>query len=257
MTATASVSDGTSVVYVWYLNGASRATGSSWALPNDLPLGYYRLDVTAFSVDGKRAGSATASFQVVPLSEDFETYAVGAYPSAGGWYELWSGAGPAAVVSGTAFSGNQSLRMEGFTSWVHADGITLPLDSLNSLTYRAAVMVPSGSATGASLGFFVRLSGNESRDFNSVYVIPGSEILAVGATTRGTGIICQPDTWYDIIVQIDYGALLMNMWVNGREVVWNLPAREKAASNTFYIGTTWSGSVSGTTRAFFDHLSFY
>jgi hypothetical protein len=58
------------------------------------------------------------------------------------------------------------------------------------------------------------------------------------------------------MVQIDYGSLLMNVWVNGREVVWNLAARKKSASRTFYIGTVWS-SVWGTSRAFFDHLSFY
>ena len=48
-TASASVPGGTgNVVYVWYLNGAS-----------------YRVDVTAFTANGKRAGSATVEFQVV------------------------------------------------------------------------------------------------------------------------------------------------------------------------------------------------
>ena len=148
-TATASVGDGTqNVTYVWYLNGVSQTTGSTYTFGSNLGLGYYRLDVTAFTTDGTRAGSATASFQVVPMvNEGFEEYSAGSYPSAGGWYNLWSGIS-AAVVSGIAHSGNQSFYLQGQPNWVRADGINLPLGGVNVLTYSAAVMVPSGSASG-------------------------------------------------------------------------------------------------------------
>jgi hypothetical protein len=71
MTLSASAS-GTAenVVYVWYLNGEAKETGSAYTLGSDLPLGIYRLDVTAFSTDGKEAGSATHTFEVVEPSED-------------------------------------------------------------------------------------------------------------------------------------------------------------------------------------------
>lgn len=66
MTATASVTDFTdNVVYAWYLNGTARATGSSYTLGSTLEPGFYRLDVTAFSADGTRAGSASHEFTVV------------------------------------------------------------------------------------------------------------------------------------------------------------------------------------------------
>jgi 6-phosphogluconolactonase len=66
ITATASVTDSTTnVVYVWYLNGVSQATGSSYTFGSSLLAGYYRLDVTAYTADGARAGSATARFQVI------------------------------------------------------------------------------------------------------------------------------------------------------------------------------------------------
>jgi hypothetical protein len=65
MTVTASVPAGTgTVVYAWYLNGASKSVGQSYALGSSLPAGYYRLDVTAFSSNGKKAGSASHTFQV-------------------------------------------------------------------------------------------------------------------------------------------------------------------------------------------------
>ena len=68
LTAAAVVSGTTSnVTCVWYLNGVSMATGSAISLntsDNPLSLGTYRLDLTAFTADGQRAGSATASFTV-------------------------------------------------------------------------------------------------------------------------------------------------------------------------------------------------
>jgi hypothetical protein len=70
MTLSASTPDVTdNVVYVWYLNGEARETGAVHTVGSDLPLGTYRLDVTAFSTDGKEAGSATHTFSVVDSSE--------------------------------------------------------------------------------------------------------------------------------------------------------------------------------------------
>jgi hypothetical protein len=75
VTATASVSDGTAnVLYVWYLNGVSQATGPSYSFGSNLNTGYYRLDVTAFTTDGMRAGSATASFQVIKTPTNVAGY---------------------------------------------------------------------------------------------------------------------------------------------------------------------------------------
>ena len=70
MTATASVTDGTgNVVYVWYLNGESIGMGSaSLTFGSTLAAGYYRLDVTGYTTDGTRGGSASASFQVTATS---------------------------------------------------------------------------------------------------------------------------------------------------------------------------------------------
>lgn len=65
MTVEASVPAKTgNVVYVWFVNGESRATGSSYPTSSDLFFGVYRLDVVAFTADGSRAGSATHTFIV-------------------------------------------------------------------------------------------------------------------------------------------------------------------------------------------------
>jgi hypothetical protein len=71
LTASASVSDGTTnMVYVWYLNGVYLASGQSTTFGSALGTGYYRLDVVAFTADGLRAGSATASFQITKAAAE-------------------------------------------------------------------------------------------------------------------------------------------------------------------------------------------
>ena len=54
-------------MYVWYINGNSVAIGASYTTPTDLAPGVYRIDVTAFTTDGSRAGSATYTFKVLDL----------------------------------------------------------------------------------------------------------------------------------------------------------------------------------------------
>jgi hypothetical protein len=65
MTVSASVPAGTgNVVCAWYLNGISKATGTSYTVGAGLAVGVHRLDASVFTADGKRAGSASHTFQV-------------------------------------------------------------------------------------------------------------------------------------------------------------------------------------------------
>ncbi len=100
----------------------------------------------------------------------------------------------------------------------------LDLSGRNRLGYEAAVMVPSGSATGAKLGFFKRLSSNTSTDFNSLYLRPGQEIGAAGSVGQGTGVQCLADRWYLVRVELDYTSLTMDVWIDSVRVIEDLPA---------------------------------
>jgi hypothetical protein len=266
VTATAAVDDPPADVrYAWCLNGVLQlgATGSSWSSGSDLALGYYRLDVAAYTPDGSRAGSATASFEVVSstvlASDDFETYAVGSYPSAGGWYMQWSGY-DAQVVSEVAFSGSQSFRLQGYPSSVRSDGLDLPLDSVNALTYRVAVRIPSDGSVGAKVGFF-KYSDFGSIDFNSVWIGSdwGEDIrvvglaIAHGGSAYATGIPLQRDTWYDIKVHIDYIAETMSAWINDTQVASDIPAEPKSESYAFFVAISWA-PVGPLSTAYFDRV---
>lgn len=66
MTVAASApSESVNLIYVWYLQGVQKSLGQSYTFGNDLLEGVYRLDVTVFTADGERGGSATHSFNVI------------------------------------------------------------------------------------------------------------------------------------------------------------------------------------------------
>jgi hypothetical protein len=66
MTVSASiVEDVGNVVFIWYINGESKFTGETYSFGSYLPAGFYRLDVTAFTADGTRAGSEVHNFSIL------------------------------------------------------------------------------------------------------------------------------------------------------------------------------------------------
>ena len=64
MEVSATIAENLNAVYVWFLNGEQASVGQSFSIAG-LPDGFYRLDVTAVSADGMRAGSTTGSFHAI------------------------------------------------------------------------------------------------------------------------------------------------------------------------------------------------
>ena len=77
-TLTASVSNYTgSPSYVWYVNGVSAGTGTTYVFGTTQGIGTYRIDVAAFSADGTQAGSTSTSIQVTGVAGAVTTLASG------------------------------------------------------------------------------------------------------------------------------------------------------------------------------------
>lgn len=84
MTVAASVAgDVGNVTYVWYINGDSKASGSntnpSFTFGSALPVGVYRLDVTAFTADGLRAGSTNCTSFVTEAAALTSNFPIGVW----------------------------------------------------------------------------------------------------------------------------------------------------------------------------------
>jgi hypothetical protein len=59
--------DAGEAVFRWYLDGALQATGPGYTAGEGLAAGGHRVDVCAFSADGRRAGSASRVFRVTEI----------------------------------------------------------------------------------------------------------------------------------------------------------------------------------------------
>ena len=91
MTVSASTpQESENMFYVWYINGESMETGAIYTVGSGLAAGVYRLDVTAFSTDGKRAGSTTHNFNVIELAQVTHEWDPNTEPDLAG-YKLYYG----------------------------------------------------------------------------------------------------------------------------------------------------------------------
>lgn len=195
----------------------------------------------------------------LPFSDGFEAYPVGDYPAARGWYMLWDGTGGdnTHVVDEEANSGEKSFLLSGYPNWTRTDGVTFDMAGVNRLTYEVAVMIPTGSTTGLYVGFFDRVSSNESLMYNAVFFMSGdSAIYAHGITSTNTGMTWTYDTWYSVKVEIDYDSLKMDVWVDEQQIASDVDAASINISHTFCVSTQWA-AISGVSTSYFDDVEVY
>jgi len=132
---------------------------------------------------------------------------------------------------------------------VRADGIGLDLSGRHELAWRAAVRVAAGSQAGTHIAFFERIASNESREYDSVALNPGSEIMAYGTEGRSTGVSCVADAWYLVEARFDLARMLMDVSIDGVERVSDLPMNAIPLPAIIFVGTGWTGW--GTTTTIF------
>jgi hypothetical protein len=150
------------VVFIWYVNGVSQSTGSSFCFGKGAALGCYRIDVTAISADGTRAGSASRQIEIIPGTGLCVGYAAngaaaGSVPLDGTQYLL----GQTVVVLGNTgqlckpectFAGWTSSTSEGYPGESYASGASFAIGGGNVELY--AVWMPATlifSASGNSI----------------------------------------------------------------------------------------------------------
>jgi len=175
----------------------------------------------------------------VIFADRFETYSPNSYPHAG-WFQVWPGAGSdhTYVTDQVSCGGTQSFRLRGLGDWVRTDGVELNMSSGQYLTYELKVMIPSPDSTGALFGFFALIDPTMGMICNGVlFDYSDGMIYAHGAVEDSTGHVWLRDTWYSVRVTLDYADLNMDVWVDGGQIVFDLPAVPIWWSDTFAIST--------------------
>jgi hypothetical protein len=181
---------------------------------------------------------------ITVFADDFESYMPRTYPDAG-WFEIWPGAGSnqTYVDSGVANCGIQGFRLCGLSVWPRTDGVELELADIQQLTYSASIMIPSVERTGALFGFFLLLNPQLGTIYNGVWFSQeDSLIYARGIAEDSTGCVWKSDTWYSVDVSIDFVSLMMNVWVDSEQIVFDLPACPCNWTDTFALATEYGSA---------------
>jgi parallel beta-helix repeat protein len=146
----------------------------------------------------------------VIFQDDFESYAVGSFPSSGGWQLVYNGAGDQyqVITSNYSASGSQSLQMEGQNGWSAVVAKDFVSNS-NLIGFEAFLMGTPGSWP--SVGF-----GNETiQPWGRMYSAVGVDTIDGYIVTGGQNLQqCTTNTWYKIREVMDRNAKTYNVWVN-------------------------------------------
>lgn len=199
ITVTASVPDDPdNAVYVWYINGASAYVGRTYTLGAGMRDGIYRVDVTAYSPAGDRAGSATFNLRIIDVS--LAPYWARMYGDSN-YYVIIS---PLAANSSANFGAGHYTKNPdtGQYNLYQSDLLGLKIDVNGNIawsyTYNAAnsafLLMPSGNA--AQDGGYIFGSNTIEMDEQNSPVVSGISLLRVngaGAIMWSKGISFSQD----------------------------------------------------------------
>jgi len=201
-TLTASVVEtGLNAVFVWYVNGVSAGTGSSFNFNAGSVAGYsYRIDVTAFSADGTRAGSGTITVQTaadIPENQGIVTTLAGTttHGSANGTgtaASFYQPQGIAVDSSGNVYVGDsfnhlvRKITPSGVVTTLAGSGVQ---GSANGTGTAASFKYPGGIAVDSSGTLFVADTNNHQiRKITPAGVVTTLAGSGLQGSANGTGI---------------------------------------------------------------------
>jgi hypothetical protein len=160
-------------------------------------------------------GKATA-FEMPLFSDDFESYPVGTFPSAGGWEIVWGGTGQNYVIDAYSFSPTRSFQLWGRPSWASVAQKKFSTDS-SVIGYEFAICIDSIGTPGPGAvehsGFFNR----EAYIWGAYYALAkfnhnDGRIWAEDGTILGGW---EPGVWYQVKVLLDRSTNSYDVWIDG------------------------------------------
>jgi hypothetical protein len=161
--------------------------------------------------------------ETVIFTDDFESYAVGSFPSSGGWQIVFNGMGTQYQVVTDAYyhSATKSLQLIGQDHWSSVTQKDFSSTS-NIIGYEGYIMSTTLPNTGG-IGFFNAPITTWGRIYAGVGI--GDNNLVSWRGQSGQVYVlqpCLPYTWYKIRVVLDKNTRLYNVWINDVLVGQNL-----------------------------------
>jgi hypothetical protein len=191
----------------------------------------------AFCVEAKSDSGKRFLFADV-----FDGYAVGSFPSAGGW-ELWfSGAGAEyqKIVDVTSVSPTKSMQLLGVDNWAAFAAMTFVTDS-SKIGFQVSVKVSEirgGTLDSARLSFTRRVNSALSVEYAPILFRDNGEIFSGGQILQNY----EANVWYRVTLLINRKTDTYSVWIDGV-----LRARKLTVMST---GLPESGTLSYKIQAF-------
>ncbi|MFH1676618.1 MAG: hypothetical protein ABIC40_06290 [bacterium] len=228
--------DGTDVVFVDSENLTCTFDLDSFA--GNSESGVY--DVVVKNPDDQE-GSLDEGFEVLEYpcapnewGDDFESYPLSTYPSAGGWVNFWSGAS-AYVTNEQAYSGTQSLRLEAYSSWARYDGLPFTHSNRTYICYETRVMLTNPNKK-AIVGFAWKTTPSTTGHYAAIGI--------------GNPTYTEAYHWYHVLAKINMTDNTWYVWVDGEKVVDGTSCGNQTSHDSFthfFVGCgnfTYDGSNS-------------
>ncbi|MEM4713213.1 MAG: CARDB domain-containing protein, partial [Candidatus Bathyarchaeia archaeon] len=173
--------------------------------------------------------------EAIIFQDDFESYAVGSFPSAGGWQIIWSGAGSQYQVITDSYyaSPTKSLQLMGYPGY----SVVVKRDfSTNAgLIGYEALMMSTNIEGGGGISFFNRPIATWGRYYASVSFLNG--YIGSGSVQLKP---FTPYTWYKIRVILDKITREYDVWIDdvlvGKDLVEPNDPNEILS---LHIGVSW------------------
>ncbi|MEM4004178.1 MAG: hypothetical protein QXM43_00930 [Desulfurococcaceae archaeon] len=164
-----------------------------------------------------QSSSSTTPPEVTIFFDDFESYAIGTFPSAGGWEIVWNGRGNEYqyVSNLHSYSQTQSFHLWGQTGWSSVMQRRFSTDA-PVIGYEFAIFFQSKASDHQDYpGFFRR--GAEGQTWGTYYAVvifdhKDGKIKAEDGTILGDW---SPKTWYRVKAILDRRSKTYSVWING------------------------------------------
>jgi len=187
------------------------------------------------------------------FSDNFESYAVGTFPSAGGWELQWNGAGNQyqVIVNSVSVSPTKSFQLLGSYGWssVVKKDFTSTSNVIGYEVYVRTEAYKGSDHSVADVGFFNRPIYIWGRYYAMVRFEDTGFIRSAGQILQSYN----PNTWYKVKVVLDKTNTVYNVWIDdvlkGQNLVETNNPQEILS---FELDSEWAG-----VKAYFDDAKVF
>ena len=216
--------------YQWNFGGG--ATNSSVQNPGNVTFSSAGSYTVTFTVTDANGGTSSASVTITVqtqqgsliFSDNFDSYALGTFPSSGGWQIIYNGAGTSyQYIDNThSVSGSQSLHLEGSSCWGAQIFNTINIPA--SVIFEYNIFIDSIVSGGCTPDFAIPALFNPSigswgTGFGGVSFNNDGNIYAVQSYSDvSKNILLMPysaQTWYLVKTVVDLTARTFTVYING------------------------------------------